>query len=88
MDTENLERRCPRLGGTVPFTYCRICGEDGTYCFKVLDCWWEYFDVAAYLREQLTDEEFQHLTATRPKPKTTSLFELIQQAKERVANSK
>ena len=38
MDTEHLERRCPRLGGDVAFGYCKVCGEEQSPCFNVFDC--------------------------------------------------
>lgn len=82
MQPENLQRRCPRIGGPVNFTYCTTCGEAGGYCFKVLDCWWEIFDVEAHLREKLSETELAELTAKRPKPKVASLVEMIAAAQE------
>ncbi|MGD8292144.1 MAG: hypothetical protein PVF37_10595 [Desulfobacterales bacterium] len=79
----SLMRRCPRLGNPVPFDYCEICGDDQQPCFKILDCWWEYFDVVQYLKENLTEDQFNQLVQARPKPKITSLIELIEQARER-----
>ena len=86
MDPERLERRCPRLGGEVAFAYCRYCGEGRTPCFKVLDCWWERFDVVAHMKACLTEAAFGALAARRPPPdKVTSLVDLIQKARERTA---
>jgi hypothetical protein len=78
-----LVRRCPRLGNPVPFDYCEICGDDQQPCFKILDCWWEHFDVVQYLKDNLSEDQFNHLMAARSKPKVTSLLELIEQAKNR-----
>jgi hypothetical protein len=84
MDAQRLERRCPRLGGEVAFDYCKVCGEGHTPCFKVLDCWWERFDVAAHMQACLTPAAFAALTARRPPPdKVASLVDLIRQARER-----
>ena len=86
METENLERRCPRLGGEVTFGYCKICGDKNTPCFKVLDCWWERFDVVAHMRACLTPEAFDRLSNQRTPPdKVASLVDLIRQAQERAA---
>lgn len=87
-DPDALERRCPRLGHPVAFGYCRqhCDGEDGR-CTKVLDCWWEIFDVASYFRDRLTAEAFGRLSAAQPKPKVASLVELIQQARDRAASN-
>lgn len=80
---DHLEQRCPRLGGPVTFNYCRVHGGEGFPCWKILDCWWETFDVVAFMKEHLTAEQFERLRNTQPKPKITSLIELINQAKKR-----
>ncbi len=80
---DDLERRCPRLGGMVRFAYCRK-ATDGGVCSKILDCWWERFDVAALMREVLSEEDFARLAAGhRPPNKVASLIDLIRQARER-----
>ncbi len=84
MDTvnDNKTRRCPRLGHDVKFAYCREPGEK-TPCFKILDCWWETFDIKAFMQENYSEEIIQKITAP-PKQKTTSLLEMIQEAEKRV----
>ena len=79
----NMVRRCPRLGNPVPFDYCEICGDEQQPCFKILDCWWEHFDVVQYLKDNLSEDQFNRLTEARAKPKVTSLIELIEQARNR-----
>ncbi len=64
---EELEIRCPRLGGTVPFRYCMAPGEP-TVCYKILDCWWEVFDVASYLKARLSEEDFCRVMEERRPP--------------------
>jgi hypothetical protein len=81
--SNKLVRRCPRLGNPVPFHYCKICGDQQQPCFKILDCWWEHFDVVQYLKDNLTEVQFSRLMEARPKPKVTSLIELIEQARKR-----
>jgi hypothetical protein len=83
MRPDDRQRRCPRIGGPVEFSYCRTCGDGGGYCFKVLDCWWEIFDVEKHLRETLSEVQIAALAAKRPKPKVTSLVEMIAAAQER-----
>lgn len=85
METERLERRCPRLGGDVAFGYCKVCGEGKTPCFKVFDCWWERFDVVAHMQACLSPDVFEALSDSRPQPKMTSLVDLIRQAQARAA---
>jgi hypothetical protein len=83
MDKKNktVEIRCPRLGGPVPFTYCETTGADGRPCFKIADCWWQYFDVVGYLSKRLTAEELNDLLGRRPQPKISGILDLIQQAR-------
>ena len=86
LNKDDLERRCPRLGGTITFGYCRTSsGEEKLPCWKIFDCWWEIFDVVAYLKQSLPDNKFDRIAATKPKPKIVSLLEMIEQAKKNVA---
>jgi len=80
---EVLERRCPRLGGAVSFKYCRHHFAEKELCWKILDCWWESFDVVKLLTRELGEEAVNRLANTRPPPKTASLMALIEQAQKR-----
>lgn len=84
MDPDTMEMRCPRLGSAVSFSYCRTCGTDGQACFKVLDCWWQRFDVTAYFRQRLSPAAFERLAAAPPPNKVASLVDLIRQAQQRI----
>jgi len=80
---EELEIRCPRLGGTVPFRYCMAPAEP-TVCFKILDCWWEVFDVASYLKAHLPEEDFCRLLEERNRPnRMESILELVEKFKSK-----
>ena len=79
----HLERYCPRLGGAITFMYCMTCGDDRSACWKVIDCWWEYFDIMAYLKENLSEDAMARLLSSKPKPKIESILDLITQAKTR-----
>jgi len=74
------------LGGMIPFQYCMTAGEGNLPCRKTIDCWWEYFNVEAYLDNNLDEEKLEafYKTTGPPKAKMSSLLELIQQAKQRV----
>jgi hypothetical protein len=87
-DKDHLTQRCPRLGGPVSFGYCREPAGESLPCWKILECWWEVFDVSAYLREQLSEEDFDRLISAKPKPKVASLLELIEKAKQNVGAEK
>ena len=82
-DIANLERRCPRLGGQVAFSYCCMAADNRRPCFKVFDCWWERFDVVAYFKQRLSENEFAELIGTPPPDKTATLVDLIRQAQQR-----
>ena len=85
MPIDDLEMRCPRLGGPVNFGYCRLCGENARPCFKILDCWWQRFDVVGHLKSRLTQAEFEALGRKRPPEKITSLLDLIERAQKNTA---
>ena len=82
-DKDSLERRCPRLGGPVPFKYCRTTGEGSMPCFKIMDCWWETFDVRTYLENTLSEAAFKSILKAKPPDKIASILDLIEQAKQR-----
>ena len=82
-DKDSLERRCPRLGGPVPFKYCRTTGEGNMPCFKIMDCWWETFNIRTYLENTLSEEAFKSISEARPPDKIASILDLIGQAKQR-----
>ncbi len=84
---EKLVRRCPRLGHDIPLAYCLEAHADGTICPKVLDCWWEIFDVAAWLKSRLSPEDWHKLCCEPPAPKLVSLLEQIEQARVRVQDA-
>jgi len=72
--------RCPRLGHQISFSYCLH--ESGKLpCFKILDCWHNYFQVEKYLKETLTTEEWENTFFAPGQPKILTLIDLIQQAK-------
>ena len=80
---DEKERRCPRLGSVVSFRFCRT-SENGRPCFKVLDCWWESFDVTAYFKACLSPEAFDRLAHPAPPNKVASLLDVIRQAQARL----
>ncbi|ABW67877.1 hypothetical protein [Desulfosudis oleivorans] len=85
--TEEWRRRCPRLGHEVLFSYCLGCGMNGEPCLKTADCWWEQFDVVAYLKAHFSQETVARLLNPQPQPKITGILELIEQAKRNAGKS-
>jgi hypothetical protein len=80
--------RCCRLGHEVTFGYCRQ-ETRGKPCRLILDCWWERFDVRAFLQANLpadTMTQVESASTSPPPPKMLSLLETVQQAKERLSS--
>ncbi|MDX9785503.1 MAG: hypothetical protein RBT11_01915 [Desulfobacterales bacterium] len=78
------ERRCPRLGHAVSFKYCRTSGDGVEACFKLIDCWWEDFDIVRFIRENFPEDRVARLMKAAPKPKAVQLLDLIAQAQSRL----
>lgn len=80
---DHLEIRCPKLGGQVTFSYCRM--EGGSLpCQRTIICWQARFPVEALLKSVMTEEDWETWTQQRPKEKMLSIMELIEAAKERL----
>jgi hypothetical protein len=82
---EEIEIRCPKLGGPVSFEYCRI-ERQSRPCQKAIKCWSFHFDVEAFFREALAPEEFEQCFLEPPPSKVTTLIELIEQARKTLEN--
>ena len=82
---DRLEIRCPRLGHQGPFSYCRREGGD-LPCSRAIQCWEPFFTVESHLRESLTPGEWDRFAGQDPRDKRVSLFDLIEQARERLRN--
>jgi glutathione S-transferase len=67
----------------VGFDYCMRC-EPEQPCFKVVDCWWETFDIVQYLKDHLPDDLFGRVMDARPKSKIAALVAVAAQAKQRL----
>ena len=55
---DQIEVRCPRLGGEVSFGYCRLVA-DGLPCERALICFERKFPVAEYFRRVLKEATFR-----------------------------
>lgn len=73
------------LGHEVPFSYCRT-SQEGNPCFKILDCWFDKFEIQAYLDAHYTPEA-QATFLSKPAPKVVTLLDLIEKAKQRTQPS-
>lgn len=79
---EQMEIRCPKLGGQVTVAYCLK--EAGALpCSRIIHCWQSYFPVEEYLRNRLTPEDWKRCFNQKPKEKISTLVELIEAAKNK-----
>lgn len=56
-----MHPRCPPLGGEVPFRHCRQVNA-GLPCHRVVICWADQLDIAAYLRECYSVKEIEQMS--------------------------
>jgi len=85
-DHDERTRRCPRLGHDVSFRYCRTM-EGERLCPRLLDCWWETFDVRDFIAEHLGPEALEQFDDRPPPDKVGQILGLIRQARERADGS-
>jgi hypothetical protein len=83
---EDKERRCPKLGGPVSFSYCRV-ESQGKPCSRSIQCWSRIFDVESYFRINMDDQEFCECFKDQGRPKLVTLVDLIEQARQRLKDS-
>ena len=76
---DRMARRCPMLGHRITFSYCRAPGAD-LPCRKIFDCWWESFDVLAFVGEHYGEAAIARITEP-PQEKMLTLLELIERAR-------
>ncbi len=80
---DDLEIRCPKLGGEVTFSYCQK-EEGDSPCPRIIVCWQPRIPVESYLKGVLTPAQWDRCFNQKPKDKVTTLIELIEEAKKRV----
>ncbi|HNT33795.1 MAG TPA: hypothetical protein PKH07_02235 [bacterium] len=74
--------RCPKLGGSVPFKYCRTLLQ-GMPCPSVQSCWENLIAITDFLEQNYSAEKLERVWKEQPKaPKVDQLFDLIQKAKD------
>jgi len=77
-----LLMRCPRLGGEVSFSYCeREAGE--LPCRQIIRCWEAGFPVETYLRETLTEQDWERFCGQVPQDRITTLIDLAEAVRRR-----
>lgn len=63
-DPVALPTHCPRLGGTVTLGYCLAPAQEAP-CDRILDCWWEVFDIQRFLEQNVPEGLRSRIGASR-----------------------
>ena len=72
--------RCPKLGDEMTFAYClREAGD--LPCARIIQCWSRSFDVASFIIDRLTGDEWMRFTNAQPENKVVGLLEIIEKSK-------
>jgi hypothetical protein len=79
---DEIDVRCPQLGGEVTFGYCRIL-DDGLPCPKALTCYELRFPVEAFFRRVLVKETFERIFNSEQPTRLERLFRAVDAAKKR-----
>ena len=83
-DYDQKEIYCRKLGHQLTFLYCRK--ESGSLpCSRIRDCWFERIPIDQFLEKHFSEEERARVLSSA-KPKTRTLFELIEEAQKRSEN--
>jgi hypothetical protein len=77
---DNMEIRCPKLGGPVTFAYCLV-EAVSLPCPRALMCWGHRFDAISLFHRRLGPEKFRLAFETPPHSRMESILELIERAK-------
>lgn len=79
---DDLQIRCPKLGGEVTFAYCRI--EQGdTPCSRVIGCWQASIPIETYLKDIFSEELLHRYRSERPKDRLATIFEVVDSFKKK-----
>jgi hypothetical protein len=73
------------LGHDIAFSYCRA-PASRLPCGRILDCWWETFDIEGFIRRHYSPQDIEAILAPR-KDKMLTLVELIERAKKTAKDS-
>jgi hypothetical protein len=65
----------------VTFGYCRAVA-DGLPCGRVLDCWFEVFEVAEYVRENYSADELRRVFKP-PEGKVAQILGILKEVRAR-----
>lgn len=65
--------------------YCHHHAATPAPCERIRDCWWQQYDIQAYLKIHFSSEVIERLERATPQPKLASLLERIEAARRNLA---
>jgi len=77
---DELSRRCPPLGGAVPFYYCRTVNSK-LPCQRIVQCWSIKFDVEGWLTENYSQEEIEKALTPDTRSRLQKILEIVDKVK-------
>ncbi len=73
---EKIHYRCPQLGDTIPFSYCRRM-NGGLPCRQIYTCWMDKLDVNGFIFDNFSLEEIERAFNQPTRGRMASLFETL-----------
>jgi len=77
---DELEIRCPKLGGEVNFYYCRTSGKP--FCSRIIFCWAQRIDIGGYLAENYSPEELKQGLIQSGSSRLETILNSVEKAKK------
>jgi len=83
---DQIEVRCPKLGGEVTFGYCRQV-NDGLPCSRALVCFEWKFPVLEYFKRVLKEKTLERCFFGQVEGRMEMILRTVDEAKKRVEQS-
>jgi len=77
---DELNCRCPPLGGAVPFYYCRTMNKK-LPCQRIFQCWGNKFDVQKWLTENYSQAEIEQALTPDNRSRLQKILEIVDKVK-------
>ena len=79
---DKLERRCPSLGGPVPFYYCRTMNHK-LPCARIIQCWGAKLDMQAFLETNYSEEDLKSAFEPDPRTRVQKIIQIAEEARKK-----
>ena len=79
---DELNIRCPQLGGPVPFYYCRTMNTK-LPCARIIVCWEGELDIGAFLKNNYSEEELEKAFKPDPRTRVQKIIQIAEEARKK-----